>query len=329
VSRGFFVVAVVLALSATSAFAQTPAERSAARELGNQGLEDFQRGDFPAALDKLQRAHDIVHLPTTGLWLGRTLDKVGRLIDASERYLEVTRMQLAADALPQHVQAKEEAARDRQALLPRIPQVTIVVRGAQGAQVRLDGKPVPAALVGAPQPMDPGNHVAEASLGEAHTEQRFTLAEKESREVVLELEAGTVPPPVTPLPPPVPTPVPGVVESQPTAASGGPGAQLVIGAVALGLGGAGLVLGAVTGGLAIGKKNSLDEGCDADKQCGPELHDDVDSYGTLRIVSAVGLYAGAALAVGGLVLVLTAPSPDAAGSALVLGPGEIAWRGRF
>jgi hypothetical protein len=318
--RGIALGLLLSALATSAAWAQSPSERSAARELGNQGLEDYQRGDFEAALDKLRRAHEIVRLPTTGVWLARTLEQLGRLVEASERYLEVTRMTLANDALPQHVQAKDEAVREREALMPRIPRLTIVFRGS--GEVRLDGNLVATALVGVPQPVDPGTHRVEAIAGSAHDVEEVTLAERESREVVLELPAAgapAAPAPIVAAPAPSPAPVSEGSSSHPV---------LVLGGIGLALGGAGLVAGAVTGGLAIGKKSTLDEGCDAEGRCGPELHDDVDAYGTLRVVSAVGLYVGAALAVGGLVLVLTAPDSEEQ-TGLVLGPAGLGVEGRF
>jgi hypothetical protein len=52
------------------------------------------------------------------------------------------------------------------------------------------------------------------------------------------------------------------------------------------------------------------------------------SYDALRTVSTVAYYVGAGLAVGGLVMFLTAPSDEAA-VALRLGPGSAAVSGRF
>ena len=75
----------------------------------------------------------------------------------------------------------------------------------------------------------------------------------------------------------------------------------------MGLGGAALVLGGVTAGLAADRHSALEEGC-PDSQCPPDLHDDVDSYDTLRPISTVGWIAGGVLVAAGLTLVLTAPS---------------------
>ena len=76
----------------------------------------------------------------------------------------------------------------------------------------------------------------------------------------------------------------------------------------IGLGVVGLGLGAVMGGLTIGKKAEV-QGCMDDRACAPQTGRDAESAGrTFGAVSTVGFVAGAAVAVGGVVLVLTVPS---------------------
>ena len=72
--RGRCLVAVCAAvlLAASGALAE-PAETSAraARQLGNEGIELYERGDYAGALDRLQRAYRVVKVPTLGLWSAR------------------------------------------------------------------------------------------------------------------------------------------------------------------------------------------------------------------------------------------------------------------
>ena len=90
----FLPFGLALLLLAAPGAAQTPPETAAARQLGKEGVEAYRANDFATALDRLTRAHSIVGLTTTGLWRARTLVHLGRLVEASEQYLEVTRMTL-------------------------------------------------------------------------------------------------------------------------------------------------------------------------------------------------------------------------------------------
>ncbi|MCC6525327.1 MAG: hypothetical protein IT373_21920 [Polyangiaceae bacterium] len=214
--------ALVTGLPAPAA-AQQPVsteDRTAARELGNQGVAAYQAQDYVTALDKLSRAHAIVKLTTTGLWRARCLDKLLRLVDAAEQYLEVTRMLLDHTALEQHRQAVVDAQREREALLPRIPQVKVSVSGGAlpaDVGVSIDDKQLSAALIGADRPVDPGKHRlrVERRAGTATTtlkEQIFEVAERQRLELPLtlaDLGAAAPGPAPGPLPVPVPGPPPG------------------------------------------------------------------------------------------------------------------------
>jgi len=330
-----WLMAVTLAIT-TPAMAQDDANRAAARRLGKEALGLYEQGDYEAALDRFRRAHELVGLTTTGLYTARTLEKLGRLVEASELYLEASRMTLPEDAPEQHVTAKADAGKAYEALQPRIPQLTIELTGVpEGttAEVTVDDAPLPPALLGVPRPTDPGDHVVAASIGETKRSQRVSLAEGARQRVSLDL-AGVAtarsPVPASPAPggprPPEGGP-PEVPGDQDTSSSS---VMATLGWVAIGVGGAGLVVGAVTGGLAIAKKNDLDDNCPGGA-CQPEFHDDVDSFQTMRLASSIGLIAGGVLAAGGLVLVLTAPTESDAGAAVSLHvlPAGLGLSGRF
>ncbi|MEQ9321407.1 MAG: tetratricopeptide repeat protein [Polyangiaceae bacterium] len=319
------------------ATAQSDANRAAARRLGKEALGLYEQGDYEGALDRFRRAHDLVGLTTTGLYTGRTLEKLGRLVEASELYLEASRIELPPDAPEQHVSAKADARRAYDDLQPRIPQLTIEVNDLpEGASVAVtvDGATVPPALLGVARPTDPGDHLIEATVGGTKRAQRITLAEGARERVTLDMSgaAGT---PVQPQPPthgpgPV-SPVPPMPDEPPPADTGSSSVMATVGWVAIGLGGAGIVAGAIAGGLAIAKKGDLDDNCPGG-ECPPEFHGDVDSFQTTRVVSTVGLIAGGVLAAGGVVLVLTAPGGDDGGHATVklhVQPAGVGLSGRF
>ncbi len=292
-------------------------ERAAARDLGEKALAAYQSGEFDEAHDLFKRAHAIVGLTTTGLFIARCLVKLNRFVEASERYVEVARMTLPPDALPQHIEAKETAQTEREALVPRIPRLQIVLDDpeATDTKVTLDGVEVPGALLGVSRPVDPGSHVIVGVRGELRREETVALAEGQTLKVTLAI-AGASPAPL-PVPPP----------TEPD--QGNASLLQTLGFIALGIGGAGLVVGAVTGGLAIDKRSSLESACD-NKQCAPDLHGDVDTYGTLRIVSGVGLIAGGVLAAAGIVLVVVGSTTSTEGTTAVrLGPTGVALTGSF
>src|SRR3954468_13501151 len=97
-SRSAAAALAALLLSAAPAFAAPPesadaaAARSTARKLGQEAVKLFENSEWAAALEKFNTADSLVPTPTLGLYAARCLVKLDRLVEASERYLEVTRM---------------------------------------------------------------------------------------------------------------------------------------------------------------------------------------------------------------------------------------------
>jgi hypothetical protein len=101
-----------------------------------------------------------------------------------------------------------------------------------------------------------------------------------------------------------------------------------------GVGIAGVAVGAVTGVMVLGKKSTVDEECNEQKRCSQTGLDAADAGSTLGTVSGIGFIAGGVLLGAGAVLVLTSGGGSGSkgsdgGTALHLGPGRIAWSGRF
>ena len=326
-------LALALASSRVEAQQIDERSRSAARELAEQGVNALQSGDTNGAIDKLERAYQIMRLPTVGLWSARALAKGGQLVSAAERYNDVTRWSGGSDA--RQAQAQADASRERDELMPRIPNVTLTVEGAKASDVTvtLDGEPVLPALVGAPQPVDPKHHVAKATHGTESAEQAFDIAEGQNLSVSLKFGAA---PAATPNAVPAATPPVAGVSPPPevdTTSSSGWGTQKIIG---VSLGGAGLVAAVVSGiftGSALSKKSDADKYCHGSActdQKGVNLLDDARSAGTVATITGV---AGIALIGAGVVVFLTAPSSKAPSVALapayVPGGGSLFATGRF
>lgn len=199
-----------LLLAPLSASAQQPvdaATKSAARTVAEEALKLYDKGDYAGAYEKANRANDLVHAPTMALLTGRCLEKLGRFVEASEKYLEAARAPLDAGASAAQKSAQSEAEKARTALLPRIPSVEITLDPpAPQARVALDNKPVPPAMVGIKLPIDPGKHTVSVARGSESATQEFTLKEADSVRVILKAPgkpgAAYYPPPPMAGPPP-------------------------------------------------------------------------------------------------------------------------------
>jgi len=308
-SRFWSAVACTVAQSVHAQAQQVDdATRSAARQLATDGSTAYQADDYAQAYDRFNRAYQLVHVPTVGIWAARSLLKLGRFVEASERYLEVARTPLATDAPPEHLKAQKAANDERALLMPRIPSVRVLLEGADASDtfVSLNDELLPAALVGVNRPVDPGKWRFKGVRGEQVVEANVDLPEGVSRDVTLtfpklsHVKPSAVPPPSSAPPP--------VAAAPPPQLFGAPDHTLAY--VAFGVGGAALITGGIFGGLALSQKSDLDGQC-PDRQCTPAHHSDNDSYETKKLVSGVGLIAGAALVGAGVVLYFTAPSPAA------------------
>lgn len=87
--------------------------------MGSSAVRDLE--------DKLERAYSLLKVPTLALWSARFMAKLGRLVDASERYLQATRLQVSEGDTELQEQAIAAARQERAQLLPRIPKLTILL----------------------------------------------------------------------------------------------------------------------------------------------------------------------------------------------------------
>jgi hypothetical protein len=328
VGASFALLAVLL--TAEPLFAQPADEstRTAARALGMAGVEAYQANDFALATDKLEKAYVILRVPSLGLWSGRALVKVGKLVEAADRFLEVTSLQVPTGEYAVQKQAQADAAKELEALRPRIPLLKVAIEGASPAEctVTIDGQPVSSAMLGEGRLVNPGAHIVEGRRGGEVVRAEVTASEGERPTATLTFGAATAAPPSKTEPAPA-APVaapPPVADAAPEASS----AQRAWGWVALGAGGVGIVLGSVTGAIALAKKGEIDDSkaC-RDNRCLPIEKDLVNSYNAMNSVASVGFIAGGALGALGVVLLLTAPSETSAQA--YVGPLSAGVRGRF
>jgi len=297
-ARGLRALLFVLALAPGPAHAQSSvdeATRTRARQLGEQGLDLYDQGDFGGALARLDEADALVQAPTLGLFAARCLVKLGRWTEASERYAAVMRMTLPPHASNVLKAALVDAEKERAALLATIPRLEVALEGpaAPGARVELDGAPLDPSAMGQKRPIDPGIHRVLATRGEVTASEEVRLAPSDVRRVVLRLGDRThETSPVTPAAPVAPDhdDPPGSIQPR-------------VGWIAVGVGGVGLGVWAAAGLAALGRAGDLQ--CDSGR-C-PTAPDDVGSLNALRTASMVGFWAGLGSIAAGTTLLLTAP----------------------
>jgi hypothetical protein len=286
-----------------------PATKAAARLLGEEGMKHFDKGECADAAEKLGRAHDLVHVPTLAFYAGKCLEKLGRLVEASERYADATRDTIESGAPQSQRKAQAEAEQARKALLPRLGSVEIVLKPfAPDAVVSLDNKQLPAAAIGVKRPVDPGEHEAVVFRAGMRVPRKFSV--KEGEPIRLEIDVPAVPGYPYPMypgvpygyPPPYATPVP-------------PAPRMKRQNLGLFVGGVILIpvasIGLITGGLLLLGNSSSER-----------------AGGATLVVSLLGLGGGIAMTVIGGKRVPDTDAPAVSFEPFV-GPTSAGLRGRF
>lgn len=292
-----WVLALGLVSSVAGAQTSEDERRNAARDLGQKGNDAFDRGDYPAAADLYRRAVALYPVPTLSVRLGRSLVKLGRLVEAEEAYIKTLRYQLPADAPEPFKEAIAVAKSDLAELTPRVPRLRIDVADGRQAAVLVDGKLLEPALVGVSRKVDPGVYVIRAEAdGSIPAEIKVEVRERSREAVRLELKADpgarsaaqASPAPSAPR------------DAQPETG------QSVLPYVAFGIGGLGLGLGIATGLMASGRRSDAAAAC-PDMRCarGSQGEADLNAFRDLRTVSSVGYVVGALGVAAGGVLWLT------------------------
>jgi hypothetical protein len=165
--------------------APSDADLRAARDLFVAAERDEDGARWADALDKLQRVSQVRLTAGVRYHIALCEDHLGRLATA------------LADYTAAEQQARADGAQDvlrlvgpqLAAVTARVPRLTIRVSPAVAdAQVKLDGAPVAREAVGAPIPVDPGEHRAEATApGRQSAASSVALREGETTEVDLRL----------------------------------------------------------------------------------------------------------------------------------------------
>jgi tetratricopeptide (TPR) repeat protein len=328
-----------LAPAAHSAAADDEQQKKTARALANDGMVAYQAGDYKSAEESLSRAFASFPAPTLALWSARALEKLGKLVEAEDRYRAAERASVNAGEPEAQRKAKVDARKDRAELLPRIPTLKVRVEGAPlaGVIVRVDGVAIASERLEQPILVNPGERLVTAERGPDLEQVKASLAQGEHKSVLLKfdvkpradqaLDAYLAEPEAQP-----PASAAGqAVPAQDWSTSSGSSGWRSVGWAAVGVGGAGLATSVVLAIVANGKRDGFEDEC-PENVCPPgvsdDVRDDVESYNSLRTLSTVGWIAGGALVVGGIGLLIALPG-GGGGLSAEISPGSFALHGQF
>jgi hypothetical protein len=306
-------------IRATPAWSQSDEDRAGARTMATEGAKAFAAQRWTDAIDLFTRAEALLHAPPHLLYLARARAKIGQLVLARETYTKIIRENIPATAPPAFLEAQAAAKAEAPSLDPRIATLTISVSGAdpKAVSVMVDGQKLPSVFVGAPKPMDPGEHRVQA-LGENLASELLTLHIKEgSRESVsltLSPQKGAIPPATTSpettpvVPPPASSNRVEMRSSDiaPLPPEGRSNGMRIASYAALGVGVVGLGAGTFFGLSSMSKRSEADDLCADPNRCPVSqrgkiegLDDDARQAQTLAtigfIAGGVGLAAGVTL----------------------------------
>ncbi len=315
--RSAVTLTVALLLSGSVAFAQgKPAnDPAAAQALFYEARTLMQQNRYGDACPKLEESLRLDYGIGTEFNLADCHEHIGKIATAWSGFLSVAAASKAKNQIEREKVARERAKK----LEPRLPKLVIEVPApTAGLEVKRDGVLVGNAAWGTPVPVDPGTHrIAAVAPGKQPWETTVQATEGKVAKVSLPRELPNAPVAVVPQAPlPItttmtaPTPVeePQPITSFPEPVDERKGStQRGIGWVASGLGVAGLGVAAGFGLDSLAKRNQARNHCDGDlcDAQGVDLRDRAIRSGNVATISTI---AGGAALLGGIVLILTAPS---------------------
>src|SRR5215216_121208 len=80
----FSLVLAAACAHSTVAWAESAEDRESARQFLDRGDEQVEKGELEGALASYQAAHELMHVPTTGLEVARLLVKLGKMVEARD-----------------------------------------------------------------------------------------------------------------------------------------------------------------------------------------------------------------------------------------------------
>jgi hypothetical protein len=297
---GLIAITVCLTSLASRAWADPPqpaalGPSTVAESLFREALVLMQQGSFDRACSKLEESERLDPGGGTLLNLARCYEGQGRIATAWSTYREALGF-----AHRDHREERATFAEERLASLePRLPKLVLrLPDGDRSVTVFVDNVPMHAAALDTPQPVDPGVHtIRVTAAGRRDFSATVKLAEHEAREISVPSLA----------PEAVATPPDSILRPGPAPETSHGATQRMLGGSVLAVGAAGLLTGIIFGVLALDANSTAERLCPGNSACsdqtGLAASDRAHSFGTM---STISLIAGAALVIGGGVLLLTA-----------------------
>ena len=310
------ILAVVMGASSIAMAEPSAVDKETARGRMTDGRSAREKGDLQGALKAFSGADALMHVPTTGLEVAKAQVALGLLVEARDTALRVARSKEVAGEPGPFKQARDAASAMTDELEARIPSVTLTLKGVPDgttATVTIDDASVPSQALGQPRKVDPGHHVIVAKAGGPEAKQEIDLAEKDHKDVTLEVVPGAAPAGPTEATT-APTDTGTTEEPAPTHKSGFSKGLMFTG---FGLAGAGVIAGTITGLLSMSKTNSIKSSpncvnTNGSIACNANENSDISSAKSMATISTVAFAAAGAGAVLGIIGLVTGNSSSSA-----------------
>ncbi|MSP26503.1 MAG: hypothetical protein EXR75_15420 [Myxococcales bacterium] len=300
------------------------AKRSGAGILGADGLKLYRSKSYAEALEKFELANRLMRAPTLELHIARCHEKLGRLVEASETYLEASRFPLDRTSTQAFIQAVKSAELERVLIEPRIPKLRVLVSGPAGTNITvlLDNRVLPPELLDSLMPVNPGAHEVLVRRADLTVVEKTQIAEGQTARIQVRL------PPLSE----------GVDPGPEVRASRERERMHTFAIASYAAGAGGLIAAGISGGFALSKAATLEDAC-PNRTCGAGVADgDLAAYDAARYATTAGLVLGGIGLAAGSVFLLLAPAAPAAKSEKVaaslqlsawLRAGQVGVAGRF
>lgn len=288
--------ALAASLLSVPAFAQD-ATHDKAEALFNEGKKLMDGGHAAEGCAKLEASVGLVKGGGNTLALALCYETIGKFASAQRSFQDALKLAQGKANAEREAIAKEHLA----SLGAKVPQ--LVITGADGATVTIDGQPVSPPFSGVA--VDPGTHVVKATSDAGSDTQAATAKEGQKVTVTITLGGAAPAPSATSTTGAIPPP-----SDPPPAGSGRKTAGYVIG----GVGVAALGVGAVMGIVAHGKHKDANDVCPGKICSSQKAVDDENSAKSFAWGANVGIGLGVVGLGVATYLLVTAPSSAPAAS---------------
>lgn len=312
-TRAFIIAAVSTALIAVAPHARAQQDAASAEALFRDGMTLLDSGRYAEACQKLADSHKLDPASGTLLALALCHEKQGHTASAWAAYVDAANLARRDGRRDREETAQRRAAELEKQLARLTIDLSPAARAITGIDVKRDGQSVPASAIGSPLPIDPGEHVIEASAPRKRPT-RLTVRIEPSNATAVTIpdladEVAAAPASADP-----------VHAEEPR----GFHPRRTLGVIIGGVGLASIAAGGLFGMQAFSKADESRERCPSSRcsdRSALDLNDDARAAATL---SNVFIGVGAAAAVAGAVLFFTAPtSRSTARLRLDVGAGAI------